>query len=213
MKAKTRSLSSTSTQGRHWPIQLRRLWQLNHTGRDHISPEFDTRNIYTNCTRLWVTDPMSPSSSGPPTPSHSAAHVPPPPSISHAAASSPPASPLPPPLTPTAQPSQYIAPHHPAPPLAFAPTSSGSHSISGVSVPPPLTHSIPASALDGARLSGRLVGVVSLTDILNLHARASGLSPADPAESRSRRRRSSSSSLSVRRSGDIGRELFSRGGM
>lgn len=69
--------------------------------------------------------------------------------------------------------------------------------------------SIPASALPGARLSGRLVGVVSLTDILNLQARASGLSPADPAESRSRRRRSSSSSVSVRRSGEIGRELFS----
>jgi hypothetical protein len=116
-------------------------------------------------------------------------------------------------LTSSAQSSQYIAPHHPAPPLAFAPTTSGSHSTSGVAVPPPLTHSIPASALDAARLSGRLVGVVSLTDILNLHARASGLSPADPAESRSRRRRSSSSSISVRRSGDIGRELFSRGGM
>ncbi|KAJ5157373.1 Protein sds23 [Penicillium canariense] len=77
---------------------------------------------------------------------------------------------------------------------------------------PPLAPSIPASALPGARLSGRLVGVVSLTDVLNLHARASGLSPADPAESR-RRRRSSSSSMSVRRSGEIGRELFSRGGV
>lgn len=160
---------------------------------------------------------MSPSSSGPPTPSHSAAHVPLPPNISQPAAgshiaNSPPASPLPPPLSPSAQSPQYTAPHHPAP-LAFAPTASGSQSTSGVAVPPPVTHSIPASALDGTRLSGRLVGVVSLTDILNLHARASGLSPADPAESRSRRRRSSSSSLSVRRSGDIGRELFSRGGM
>lgn len=82
-----------------------------------------------------------------------------------------------------------------------------------VSVPSPISHSIPSSALDGARVSGRLAGVVSLTDILNLHARASGLNPADPADSRSRRRRSSSSSQSVRRSGDIGRELFSRGGM
>jgi hypothetical protein len=45
-----------------------------------------------------------------------------------------------------------------------------------------------------------------------LHARASGLSPADPAESR-RRRRSSSSSMSIHRSGEIGRELFSRGGV
>ncbi|OGE58347.1 hypothetical protein PENARI_c001G03561 [Penicillium arizonense] len=173
--------------------------------------------VATKSHRLWVTDPMSPSSSGPPTPSHSAAHVPLPPNISQPAAGShiaisPPASPLPPPLSPSAQSPQYTAPHHPAP-LAFAPTTSGSQSNQGVAVPPPVTHSIPASALDGTRLSGRLVGVVSLTDILNLHARASGLSPADPAESRSRRRRSSSSSLSVRRSGDIGRELFSRGGM
>ncbi|OKO93826.1 Protein sds23 [Penicillium subrubescens] len=104
-------------------------------------------------------------------------------------------------------------PHLPTPPqpygvgntVPFPPVAS-----SGVT--PSLASSIPASALPGARLSGRLVGVVSLTDILNLHARASGLSPADPAESR-RRRRSSSSSMSVRRSGEIGRELFSRGGV
>lgn len=72
--------------------------------------------------------------------------------------------------------------------------------------------SIPASALPGARLSGRLVGVVSLTDVLNLYARASGLKPADPAETRSRRRRSSSASVNVRKSGDIGRDLLGRGG-
>lgn len=44
-------------------------------------------------------------------------------------------------------------------------------------------------------MSGRLNGVVSLTDILNLYARASGLSPDDPNENRMRRRRSSSSSV------------------
>lgn len=43
-------------------------------------------------------------------------------------------------------------------------------------------------------MSGRLSGVVSLTDVLNLFARASGLSPTDPEELRKRRRRSSSSS-------------------
>ncbi|RDW60377.1 uncharacterized protein DSM5745_10835 [Aspergillus mulundensis] len=136
--------------------------------------------VATRSHRLWVTDPYSPSSSGPPTPSHSMVHIP---------LQSPPES-LNPPVAnvqPVGQPTQgpYVS-------------------------PAPLTPSIPASALPGARLSGRLVGVVSLTDVLNLHARASGLSPADPAESRSRRRRSSSSSISVRRSGEIGRELFSR---
>ncbi|KAL4808488.1 hypothetical protein BDV18DRAFT_135101 [Aspergillus unguis] len=145
--------------------------------------------VATKSHRLWVTDPLSPSSSGPPTPSHSMVHVPLVPAAS-SSAQSPPHSPNP--LAPIIQPS--ILPPAATP---YMPQS-------------PLTPSIPASALPGARLSGRLVGVVSLTDVLNLHARASGLSPADPAESRSRRRRSSSSSLSVRRSGEIGRELFSR---
>jgi CBS domain-containing protein len=44
-------------------------------------------------------------------------------------------------------------------------------------------------------VSGRLTGVVSLTDILNLFARQSGLHPSDPNDQRQRRRRSSSSSL------------------
>jgi hypothetical protein len=57
---------------------------------------------------------------------------------------------------------------------------------------------VTASGIPGAGISGRLNGVVSLTDILNLFARASGLNPLDPAESRRQRRRSSSSS--VRRS-------------
>lgn len=52
-------------------------------------------------------------------------------------------------------------------------------------------------------MSGRLSGVISLTDVLNLFARASGLHPHDPDEARRARRRSSSSS--VRRSMDSSR--------
>ncbi|KAL8677207.1 MAG: hypothetical protein Q9186_006349 [Xanthomendoza sp. 1 TL-2023] len=57
------------------------------------------------------------------------------------------------------------------------------------------TPSISAAALPGANLAGRLAGVVSLTDILNLFARATGLHPTDPDERRRQRRRSSSSSV------------------
>ncbi|KAI4288206.1 MAG: hypothetical protein L6R35_002531 [Caloplaca aegaea] len=55
--------------------------------------------------------------------------------------------------------------------------------------------SVSASAMPGANMGGRLAGVVSLTDILNLFARASGLHPTDPDERRRQRRRSSSSSM------------------
>lgn len=159
-----------------------------------------------------MTDPLSPTSSGPPTPSQSSVHIPLSNSISPPTASYTANSPPPSPSVsgaPSAQPSQHPAPHLPTPNLPYTCPAPGVP----VAVPSPISHSIPSSAQDGARLSGRLAGVISLTDILNLHARASGLNPADPAESRSRRRRSSSSSQSVRRSGDIGRELFSRGGM
>lgn len=54
---------------------------------------------------------------------------------------------------------------------------------------------ISAAASPGAILSGKLTGVVSLTDILNLFARQSGLHPQRPSECRDRRRRSSSSSV------------------
>jgi len=54
----------------------------------------------------------------------------------------------------------------------------------------------PASAsMSGMILSGRLTGVVTLTDILNLFAKSSGLKHSDPSEQRARRRRSSSASL------------------
>jgi CBS domain-containing protein len=52
-------------------------------------------------------------------------------------------------------------------------------------------------------VSGRLTGVITLTDILNLFARQSGLHPSDPNDQRQRRRRSSSSS--IRASMDFGR--------
>lgn len=162
--------------------------------------------------RLWVTDPLSPSSSGPPTPSHSAVHVPLPAVAGQPSASPAPNTPLSRSNSPSnsnTQPPNYTSPHLPSPPQAYTNTAPLCHPTApGL---PTMAPSVPASALPGARLSGRLVGVVSLTDILNLHARASGLNPADPTESRSRRRRSSSSSVSVRRSGDIGRELLGRG--
>ena len=64
---------------------------------------------------------------------------------------------------------------------------------------PPYTHmhgpAVPAASLPGQHMSGRLSGVVSLTDVLNLFARASGLSPHDPDEARRQRRGSSSSSV------------------
>jgi CBS domain-containing protein len=46
-------------------------------------------------------------------------------------------------------------------------------------------------------MMGKLSGVVSLTDILNLYARVEGLKPGDPGEARMNRRRSSSSSTAT----------------
>ncbi|PLN81287.1 CBS domain protein [Aspergillus taichungensis] len=163
--------------------------------------------VATKSHRLWVTDPLSPSSSGPPTPSMSSVHIPlATNSPGSNSAQSPPVSPLP--GASTLQPPSHTAPHHPSPPQGFL--GSSFLSSSGASVAHAVVPSAPASILPGGRLSGSLVGVVSLTDILHLYARASGLSPLNPAETRSRHRRSSSSSVSVRRSGDIGRELFGR---
>ncbi|KAJ4348235.1 cell separation during budding [Didymosphaeria variabile] len=90
------------------------------------------------------------------------------------------------------------------PSAASAPLSAPSPLLSGAAAP-----AISANAIPGASLSGRLSGVVSLTDILNLFARASGLNPHDPDEARRARRRSSSSSM--RRSIDSSRsESMSR---
>lgn len=160
------------------------------------------------CHRMWITDPQSPSSSGPPTPSLHSAVLVPQTSASSTSTSTTPTPPLsatpPPSHTGTTSPPQsnppvppnYQNPHHPSAPTI--PHQS-----------PTLTPTISASSLpgSGARLSGHLVGVVSLTDILNLYARASGLHPSDPNETRKQRRRSSSSSIGVRRSGEVGREM------
>ncbi|KAH8687155.1 hypothetical protein BGZ60DRAFT_362999 [Tricladium varicosporioides] len=92
------------------------------------------------------------------------------------------------------------SPSNPATPLS---TPSISHAVlaspsSSNPTSPALSGTFPAvsaAALPGARISGRLTGVVSLTDILNLFARQSGLHPMNPNEQRERRRRSSSSSM------------------
>lgn len=124
-------------------------------------------------------------------------------------------------------------------PASSVPPSPSTHSIPPLSLPssthslsrtepthgPPYTSTNPniavsASQLPGQGMSGTLLGVVSLTDVLNLFGRASGLSPSDPEEVRRRRRRSSSSSLRpnrismdgvrpsgefIRQSGELGR--------
>lgn len=187
--------------------------------------------IYTECVyiliilgRLWVTDPHSPSSSAAQTPSHSAGHLPlstnqrPTSSSSNKAfpffSSHAPSSQIDTTttmITPMQAPN-FSTPQLPTPPQPYAMAAPLSHSSPAAGIPLALAPSVPASSLPGSRLSGGLVGVISLTDVLNMYARASGLSPADPAESRSRRRRSSSSSLGFRRSGEIGREVFGRGG-
>jgi hypothetical protein len=92
------------------------------------------------------------------------------------------------------------SPSTPATPLA---TPSLTHAVSAPQsssnpVSPALSGTFPAvsaSALPGARISGRLTGVISLTDVLNLFARQSGLNPLSPNDNRARRRRSSSSSM------------------
>ncbi|KAJ2897674.1 cbs domain containing protein [Zalerion maritima] len=61
--------------------------------------------------------------------------------------------------------------------------------------PQPVPSAVPASAMPGAHLSGKLTGVISLTDILNLFAKSTGLRPSDPGEQRAKRRKSSSSSM------------------
>ena len=62
-------------------------------------------------------------------------------------------------------------------------------------------HPVQQGGLPGSTISGRLSGVISLTDVLNLFARASGLHPSDPEVVRqSRKRRGSSSASSSRTS-------------
>lgn len=106
------------------------------------------------------------------------------------------------PPTPAATPAILVPPSPITPlPMSHAPS---------IPVAPPSPHltgqpapAISASSIPGASLSGQLNGVISLTDVLNLFARASGLHPHDPDQARRARRRSSSSSM--RRSMDSSR--------
>lgn len=139
--------------------------------------------IATRSHRMWMTEPVSPSSSGPPTPSAHAATLAP--TSSHSSSVS----------APSGQ-SQIIAP---SPNTMNSQYPAPSNSTPFVT---PTGPSVSASSLPGARISGHLVGVVSLTDILILFAKASGLPVADLGELRVGRRRSSSSS--VRHSVDLG---------
>jgi len=90
----------------------------------------------------------------------------------------------------TAPPTPTIPPAVAVPPLSVL-SPLPPHPSFPITAPPTLT----AGALPGAHLSGRLMGVVSLTDILNIFARSAGLTPVDPNEARRQRRRSSSSSM------------------
>ncbi|KAK5172820.1 cell separation during budding [Saxophila tyrrhenica] len=123
--------------------------------------------------RMWITDPSaSPSGSIPPSPGVGPHTTVPPFSMQNSSA-------------------------HTTAPAGRPDSARGSepHVVSG----PPFTNpNMGASAahMPGANMSGRLSGVVSLTDVLNILARASGLSPGDPETTRRRRRRSSSSSRS-----------------
>ena len=127
--------------------------------------------VATNSHRMWVAESASPSPSAPATPLLQATHPIPTPAMAGAVgAASPP--------TPTVL-------------IPASTTSSGPQSpLPGQSI-----SAVPSAALPGSQISGRLSGVVSLTDILNLFAKSSGLHPADPSEQRARRRRSSSSSV------------------
>lgn len=79
---------------------------------------------------------------------------------------------------------------HAVPPFSLTASTNGA-TTTGAPAP---QAAVSAAQLPGQGMSGRISGVVSLTDILNLYAKASGLSPSDPEETRRRRRRTSSSS-------------------
>jgi CBS domain-containing protein len=150
-------------------------------GRDsypvfHVSPHSTLAHtvaklVATRSHRMWVVESASPSPSAPATPLLT-------PSLPHNLQSPPPTEILLP--SSTAPQSPLPLQSLPSPGIGPTPNSSTpSLSTSGV----------------GSHLSGRLTGVVSLTDILNLFARSTGLRPSDPSEQRARRRRSSSSSV------------------
>ncbi|KAK4194474.1 hypothetical protein QBC40DRAFT_213530 [Triangularia verruculosa] len=142
--------------------------------------------VATRSHRMWVVESASPSPSAPATPllqpvqpGLTAATAPPPTSTTGVGSTGSPG-----PQSTVILPSQSpSAPQSPLPGQSFS--------------------SVPSASLPGAHVSGKLTGVVSLTDVLNLFAKSSGLRPSDPSEQRARRRRSSSAS--VRPSIDAGR--------
>lgn len=123
---------------------------------------------------MWIVDAPSPGSSVPPSPG--AHHASPPFSPPHGATFQH--------STPVTTPNRHGNSDNGLASIRHAPSESSNASVA-----------VPAGTLPGTGMSGRLSGVVSLTDILNLFARASGLSPGDPEETRRRRRQSSSSSV------------------
>ncbi|KAG9912445.1 hypothetical protein KCU94_g62, partial [Aureobasidium melanogenum] len=110
--------------------------------------------------------------------------------------------------------SPHLGPSVTAPPPVLSQLSS--HTAGPPYTPAQPNVSVSAATLPGATLGGHLNGVVSLTDVLNLFARVSGLNPSDPDETRRRRRRSSSHSSmrasvdSFRSSIDMGRNSSQR---
>lgn len=140
----------------------------------HINPQSTLAHtvaklVATTAHRMWIVDTPTPSStpsSAPPTPAPGSTSHASHVSIAHPSVSHPP----------------HISTTLPQANPPFQPLS--------------VTPSVSASAMPGQHMSGRLSGVISLTDILNLFARASGLHPTDPEEARRKRRGSSSSSRS-----------------
>lgn len=156
--------------------------------------------VATRSHRMWVVDSASPSPSAPATPLLSpvggSSNVAGGGIVASASINS--ASSAAPPMGGGASPSFGATILTPAPGGATHPGGTAIQSSAPPSPLPmstPIFQSVPAAALPGAHLSGRLTGVISLTDILNLFARTSGLNPKDPGEQRDRRRRSSSSSI------------------
>lgn len=136
--------------------------------------------VATHSHRMWVVESASPSPSAPATPLLQPSH--------------PVAAPTSVPPVLSGSSSGLGGRNSPSPgPTVIVPTASTTTPASPL--PTQTFTSVPAAVLPGAGLSGRLTGVVSLTDILNLFARSSGLSPSDPSEQRARRRRSSSASV------------------
>jgi len=98
-----------------------------------------------------------------------------------------PASSVPP--SPALKPSASVPPPPTMHQTGVAPTPGPPYTPANPSV------AVSAATMPGGAMSGRLSGVLSLTDVLNLYAKASGLKPEDPEETRRRRRTSSSSSV------------------